>query len=204
MKRSGMDDSLVGAILGLSSEDVRSLVYEADPQVELGGGGGGGGDVIQVAETTMTHDDIMSLIPGQVEIVAAPGPGAIVDLVYLKLLSSIVSSFGYDGVDANALLRATWDATPSLPVALCYESTFGGVDTLSDLLAASRLLRMPMLGNVGDPAQGLQPVATEALETLEDLPITLDVTGNGAGNFTDGHPDNTILVVAGYVTIQVP
>lgn len=37
LKRQGFDDGVIGAILGLSSDDVRALLLEADPQVALPG-----------------------------------------------------------------------------------------------------------------------------------------------------------------------
>lgn len=33
LKREGLDDGVIGAILGLSSADVRSLIFDADPSV---------------------------------------------------------------------------------------------------------------------------------------------------------------------------
>lgn len=40
LKREGFDEGVIGAILGLDPDDVRSLLYEADPDVSISSGGG--------------------------------------------------------------------------------------------------------------------------------------------------------------------
>lgn len=73
MKRSGFDDSLVGAVLGITAADVQSLIYDADPDVELPGAAVAVELPVFQTSVDVTYDEMVTLPSARIELVEDPG-----------------------------------------------------------------------------------------------------------------------------------
>lgn len=198
LKRGGMDDGIVGAVLGISPADVRSLLYDADPDVDLGGDFSA---VVQVATTIITDDEIKNDLDPGVEVLAAP-PAGIVQVPVCAFLRANFPEAGYGNIGSGAWLNI--------------EDPDQGVSTLTALRENSELFVArvgALLGSSGSRSVLLTQLMTATGGVLEDnlIGVDQDLTlgplllrlhnGGAVGPLNQGDPANTLAVALAYLQI---
>lgn len=187
LKRQGFDDGVIGAILGVSADDVRALMYEASPSVDLGGS-------IKTASVTLDDEQIKAL--PDVPVVIVPAPAADVGLVPVTAVvvfkpKEDVGQYGNTD-DAATLVLSRFSALGN------------GIDSsgtnAADLLGqdTASVVQMSPLQSVA----GGQTVVG-AVDDLPDVQIDISLQNGFSGVLTDGHPENTLTVHVAYIEIAV-
>lgn len=105
-----MDDSLVGAVLGISADDVQALLYDANPDVELGAVD------LPVFQTSvdLDYDQMAGLPNAPVQILPDPEEGSMWLPFWAFLQMDEQGDFG------------GWDNTTNNDYLALFDSAFGG------------------------------------------------------------------------------
>jgi len=190
MKRNGMDDSLVGAVLGISSDDVRSLVYESDPAVDLSA-------APAVGIVTLDDAQIRALPATPVEVVPAPGPGKCLYAPAVAVGGGMLVSYDwhddYDNLDSFARLYLGYQLGPE------WEEPFGRWGQVGDVLGWGEEAEVLWFPGSHDSDN-----ATVLGAQVEDKPLELWLNNEESGDaLTGGDAANELRVQVQYVTLDI-
>lgn len=200
LKRQGFDDTVIGAILGLSSDDVRSLLVEADPQVVLPGGG-----EVKVAQAVLGHDDIVALGDTAFPLLDAAEPGTLHVMVSAFLRTGAWDGeawgpqTGYSGFDANAQLNIEDDEELEPVLTMLRQDSDSASSRPGRLFTSGQhFVQMQALSYV--EATGIEPFAEVlAAGFAGGLQLRLH---NQASDIEEGDPANRLVATVMYVAVN--
>lgn len=202
LKRQGLDDSVIGAILGLSADDVRALLVEADPDVTLGGDQVGE-QVVKLAQRVLTDAEIKALPTQSIEVgPAIPGDHIWVPIACVLVFFTLDAE--YTNIDLNEAaltvdgFELLGPANPSFGYDGLYDFLAGGFDPLV----------ITMRPNFENGSVDGARVKTQ-VQTIGDFddenPGTftprISVSNGFLDDLTGGHPDNRLSVSISYMEI---
>lgn len=141
---------------------------------------------VHEASVTLTHSDIVSLPTMPVAIAGAPGVGKAI-VVLEAVLRVDVSQGEYTNVDDLAGLKVY--------------SAAGGEQTLplTRLILTTPWRWFGRVGSAGDRLDG----TFDDLDLFENSGLVLGVTNQHTGNFSGGHPDNTLTITVYYLLVDL-
>lgn len=153
-----------------------------------------GDDLLQVASVTLTDAQIKALPTTPVEIVAAPGAGKFIAVVYAVLVIDTMAA-AYTNIDAEAAWLAL--QVDGRSITNRYDELDQGA--LASTAQAVIILSPLELNNNGS----LNASWPGDVSDLANQPLVAFFNNGGSGAFTGGDDDNSLKVVVYYVEVEL-